>query len=51
MSLLIMSESGDVVLVEARPDRHVELARMTAFSWQNLESPGPCHTLSVSAHG
>ena len=29
--LLIMSEKGDVVLVEATPERHNELARITAF--------------------
>ncbi len=29
--LLIMSEKGDVVLVEASPERHNELARITAF--------------------
>ena len=40
-----------MILVEARPDRHVELARMTAFNGKTLESPGLCHTLSVSAHG
>ncbi len=37
--LLIMSESGDVVLVEARPDRHVELARMTAFDGKTWNPP------------
>ena len=37
--LLIMSESGDVVLVEARPDRHVELARMTAFAGKTWNPP------------
>lgn len=37
--LLIMSESGDVVLVEARPDRHVELARMTAFTGKTWNPP------------
>ena len=37
--LLIMSESGDVVLVEARPDRHVELARMSAFSGKTWNPP------------
>ena len=37
--LLIMSESGDVVLVEARPDRHVELARMTAFGGKTWNPP------------
>ncbi|NKB69115.1 MAG: PQQ-binding-like beta-propeller repeat protein [Candidatus Latescibacteria bacterium] len=29
--LLIMSEKGDVVLVEANPEKHVELARMPVF--------------------
>ncbi len=29
--LLIMSEKGDIVLVEATPERHRELSRMTAF--------------------
>ena len=37
--LLIMSESGDVVLVEARPDRHVELARMTVFAGKTWNPP------------
>ena len=37
--LLIMSESGDVLLVEARPDRHVELARMTAFNGKTWNPP------------
>ena len=37
--LLIMSESGDVLLVEARPDRHVELARMTAFDGKTWNPP------------
>ena len=37
--LLIMSESGDVVLVEAQPDRHVELARMTAFAGKTWNPP------------
>ncbi len=37
--LLIMSETGDVVLVEARPDRHVELARMTAFAGKTWNPP------------
>lgn len=37
--LLIMSESGDVVLVEARPDRPVELARMTAFAGKTWNPP------------
>ena len=29
--LLIMSEQGDVILVEANPEAHVELARMSVF--------------------
>ena len=37
--LLITSESGDVVLVEARPDRHVERARMTAFDGKTWNPP------------
>lgn len=37
--LLIMSEAGDVVLVEARPDRHVKLAQMTAFAGKTWNPP------------
>ena len=36
--LIVTTEDGDVVLVEARPDAHRELARFTAFS-QKLWNP------------
>ena len=37
--LLVTTEDGDVVLVEASPDAHRELARFTAFSQKQWNPP------------
>jgi outer membrane protein assembly factor BamB len=37
--LLVTTEDGDVVLVEASPDAHHELARLTAFSQKQWNPP------------
>jgi outer membrane protein assembly factor BamB len=37
--LLVMTESGEIVLVKAQPDGHEELARMTTFEGKTWNSP------------
>jgi outer membrane protein assembly factor BamB len=41
--LLILSEKGDVVLVEARPDGHKEFARFKAFEGKTWNHPVVAH--------
>ena len=47
--LLVQTEDGEMVLVDASPAAHREIARFRVFG-QDLESTGPRRTLSVRAH-
>ena len=37
--LLVTTESGDVVLVEPNPERHIEHARLTALTGKTWNTP------------
>lgn len=49
--LLLLSESGDVVLLEPNPKKHVELARFSAISGKTWNHPVVVHGRLIVCNG